>query len=55
MDGHYLECASAAYAVLIERAERKHGKHSKEVKELKRELAAISDECFRHIIAERKA
>lgn len=34
---HDLECAAAAYAVLIERAERDHGFHSQEAKELRRD------------------
>jgi hypothetical protein len=35
---HELECALAAYGVLIERAEQTHGVNSIEAKNLRREL-----------------
>ena len=41
MDGHELECALAAYAMLIERTEGKHGKHSTEAKELRHECQQL--------------
>jgi hypothetical protein len=42
MDGHERECALAAYAILIERAEHNHGPNSKEAKELRREYRKMT-------------
>jgi len=41
MNWHEFECASACYAILIERAERDHGKHSAQAKELRLEYEEI--------------
>lgn len=41
---HDLECASAAYAALIERAEQDHGFHSSEAKALRREWQSYRKE-----------
>jgi hypothetical protein len=42
MDGHELECALAAYASLIERAERNHGSSSAQASQLRREYRSIA-------------
>jgi hypothetical protein len=44
MVDHELECALAAYAILIERAERTHGAASAEAKKLRREMQQMIKE-----------